>query len=422
MRRLLRLCAAASVILPASLASAHDGPHAVKPVKNDDRATAHHLPGAKNDGQRSRVVVWLNGGGATLTGGWDDAARGVSSVVYNQGLGEVTIPRFGQSKQIWRETVDCIKAEYAPFDIDIVEERPKSGAFIEAVIGGESSVLGYGAAVGGIAPYDGSVQSGAVVFAFEQTLYQGDAQPVCEVATHEIGHALGLDHIYLCQDPMTYLQGCGHKTFQDEDAPCGEDTERACATGAKTQNSYRQLADALGLRGGGATRPTNEQPTNEQPTGEQPENEQPPTDEQPTDEQPTDEPQPSDDGDAPAVSILTPESGSAYDANSLLRIDIQASSDDGIARVELAWASDSRETQVYACDAIPDGAPVTCAVSGDVYTFVLRVGAGARAFQVRATDGEGRQSISEVRELSFVAPAADRATRHHRTDRSRSRR
>jgi hypothetical protein len=47
---------------------------------------------------------------------------------------------------------------------------------------------------------------------------------------------------------MTYLWGCGDKSFQDVDADCGEDGPRTCSCGGNTQNSVRMLLQYLGPR------------------------------------------------------------------------------------------------------------------------------------------------------------------------------
>ena len=101
--------------------------------------------------------------------------------------------------------------------------------------------------MGGLAPLgDGPIHD-AVVFVFASTL-KLKTQALCETAAQEIGHAYGLDHVMVCKDPMTYLTGCGAKTFQDVDAPCGERDARACADGGATQNSHQHLLDVLGAR------------------------------------------------------------------------------------------------------------------------------------------------------------------------------
>src|SRR5262249_37290971 len=77
-------------------------------------------------------------------------------------------------------------------------------------------------------------------------LYGNDTELMCEVTAQEVGHAFGMEHEYLCQDPMTYLHGCGAKTFQDMPAPCGEFMTRPCACGGASQNSVQHLFSVLG--------------------------------------------------------------------------------------------------------------------------------------------------------------------------------
>jgi hypothetical protein len=59
----------------------------------------------------------------------------------------------------------------------------------------------------------------------------------------------GLDHTYKCGDVMSYfLDRCGPRKILDVDMPCGENAKRLCGDGARTQNSFRKLAAAVGLR------------------------------------------------------------------------------------------------------------------------------------------------------------------------------
>ena len=94
---------------------------------------------------------------------------------------------------------------------------------------------------GGIAPIDKQscrpIET-AIAFVFSRNL--GSDEHVCKVTTHEIGHTLSLEHEYLCEDPMTYLRGCGVKTFQDQEASCGTySPERSLSRGR--QNTVRAL-------------------------------------------------------------------------------------------------------------------------------------------------------------------------------------
>src|SRR5262249_6511037 len=125
-------------------------------------------------------------------------------------------------------------------------------------ISGTPQMIGEGSGVGGVSPMnnDCSMVENGIVWIFEQVL-GSSAQTVCEVAAQEIGHAIGMDHEYLCQDPMTYLYGCGHKTFQDQTVSCGEYSARNCMctnplTGtAANQNSVQFMLYRLGPATGG---------------------------------------------------------------------------------------------------------------------------------------------------------------------------
>ena len=69
----------------------------------------------------------------------------------------------------------------------------------------------------------------------------GGLQSLCETVTQEVAHAFTLDHELLCEDPMTYLDGCGAKSFQNVLAPCGEYEERPCSCGDPAgQNSVQE--------------------------------------------------------------------------------------------------------------------------------------------------------------------------------------
>jgi hypothetical protein len=164
---------------------------------------------------------------------------------------EVRIPRFGGGDRAWNAMVSCVKEQFAPFQIEIVERRPAGSDHITALVGGKASMIGMSdRTTAGIGPYDGSVLRGALVHVFSQVgPGERDHAGLCAVTAHEVGHALGLDHTYKCGDVMSYFNDeCGPQTFLDVDMPCGESEERTCATGDETQNSYRRLASLVGLK------------------------------------------------------------------------------------------------------------------------------------------------------------------------------
>jgi hypothetical protein len=162
----------------------------------------------------------------------------------HDGEDAVTIPRFGG-----------VQKQYAPFAVTFVTERPASGAYITAVVGGYASQLGLDDhTTNGVGPYDGSVIPNAVVHIFSKVgTGEHDVENLCAVTAHEVGHALGLDHEYYCGDVMSYyLDQCGARRFIDVDAPCGEEGPRACGNGDEQQNSYQRIGRNVGWADAGS--------------------------------------------------------------------------------------------------------------------------------------------------------------------------
>jgi hypothetical protein len=204
-------------------------------------------------------VIVLEKRPVTLTPGTDDAAHGASGVVLaRHPQGAVSMPGWKGSKSGWTKLIACVKKMFAPFDVAVVEERPPHDEYVLVAVGGRPKDLGLkDKHVTGLAPFNGEVIPRAVVFAFAGQVGH-DVRTTCETIAMEVAHAYGLDHEYLCKDVMTYLGGCGAKSFVDKEAPCGEKKARACRGGLPTQNSYRRLMGILGphLAAGSDVRPT----------------------------------------------------------------------------------------------------------------------------------------------------------------------
>ncbi|MCS6915150.1 MAG: Ig-like domain-containing protein [Myxococcales bacterium] len=286
--------------------------------------------------------VYLNREGATLTGGSDDSSQNRSSIVN----GRATIPRFRGTDATWNKIRDCVRDEFARFNVTVTDQRPASGPYVMAMFGGNGSELGYGRGIGGVAPIDPNdctVIEGAVVYIFSDNLGINDWELNCEVGAHEVGHALSLDHELLPPDPMTYLAYNGLQTFQDQDARCGEYSARACVCRRPSQNTVKVLASKVGWRMG-------------------------------------EPPPPPPPGSEPTVSIKSPADGAVLPAFSTIQIVVEATDNDGVSKVELLWKYNGA---VFPC-------PGTyCTQSGSTYTYSLYVGSGERRFQVRATDRTG---------------------------------
>lgn len=297
-------------------------------------------------------LVYLNKDGGFYRQGRNDSTRDESTLV----KGDTEIPPYNRSDEDFEEVVSCIERRFARFNIDFTTEDPGNTPHIEAVLGGHPCQLGLNERVRGVAPLANncSVVEKAVVFAFAENIK--DTTTACEVTAHEIGHALGLDHEYLCDDPMTYLS-CGHRSFQDVDARCGTNEPRDCACSEK-QNTVEHLYSVLGPRDGADVEP-------------------------------------------PDVRVVSPRPGASTQGNDALDIEIEAEDDDGIATVKLVWKSD----KTYTVDCQKPIGNVQCEEKDEGrFVFRLKTNTGERSFRVQAVDLSGNVASTDEQTVRLHAP------------------
>ena len=301
------------------------------------------------------LTVFLNRHGGTYYPGSNDSARNRSSIIGRAR----TIPAFERSDEAWSELVDCVREDFSRFNIFITDVEPSAGNYVEAVIGGQDRHLGRSGLLG-IAPYGCRPIEKAVAYIFSQEF--GSVQSICKTTSHEIGHTLTLDHEYLCEDPMTYLSGCGKKSFQDVDAWCGEYSRRSCDCHGQKQNSVQVLYDFFGAS-----------------TGEPP-------------------PEYADDHEAPKIALISPQNGRTVKEHDVIVVTATASDDVRLARVELVWDYNNER---YGCPLSDQY--VDCKInSNGHYEWEVQVSTGRRVFRVRAVDFTGKSSVTEDRTVHLT--------------------
>lgn len=190
-------------------------------------------------------ILYVNFDGGTYTPGSNNSSTNRSSIV----SGTSTISPWGSSSAR-TAVLDCVRDRFSPFNITVTDVDPGSTIHIEAVTAGRPQDVGMGSGTGGVSPFSCGIIERSIVFNFAE-VYGSAYTSLCHTVAQEAAHSFGLDHEYLCEDPMTYLNGCGAKHFQDVNAPCGEFSARSCQCGGSTQNSFQRLLAAFGPAGPG---------------------------------------------------------------------------------------------------------------------------------------------------------------------------
>lgn len=218
-----------------------------------ERQVARQMIRASTDAKPSKVI-YLNNNGATLRPGDNDSGSQHSSIVTEA----TQINGWDIDQDSWNELVGCVQNMYSRWDVTVTDKDPGADvSHIEALIGGSPLDVGLPVNVAGVSPFttDCGVIPNSIVFTFTDVL-DDNPQLICEIVSQEIAHSYGLDHELLAEDPMTYLDYAGPRTFQDEMAHCGEYDQRDCGINGNVcrnmQSSVQMLDARLGTADGTA--------------------------------------------------------------------------------------------------------------------------------------------------------------------------
>lgn len=193
-------------------------------------------------------TLYLNkcDGGETITRGFNDSRSNTSSIIDRTR----TFAAYPHGEDSWQEVVGHVRDMLAPYGIRITDQDPGNEPHTEIIVCGDSF---RGDNVLGVAPFGCGVVQNAIGYAFAEN-HSNDPRSIAETVVHEAGHTYSLNHLYDCEDPMTYLGGCGNKYFQDTALECaglsGSNMweTQDCSCGGSSQNSHQTLLSAFGLR------------------------------------------------------------------------------------------------------------------------------------------------------------------------------
>ena len=227
-----------------------------------ERATGTKLVQSRDRSVGTPKILYVNrcvGGCTFFAGDEDDAREGVSTIVQLPGAHQVD--EFVFDDDTWGGVMSCLHEVWSPFGLTITETRPgPNEVYSEAVIAGRGGQVDADENFAGFAPLDQFCRSltYAISYTFanqwvDYGLGADTAVDICRVASQEIAHTYGLDHIYQflegdssCSDPMTYRFDCGgQKFFRNRSAVCGEEQIRDCRCGP-VQQSHSFLIGKLG--------------------------------------------------------------------------------------------------------------------------------------------------------------------------------
>jgi hypothetical protein len=204
-------------------------------------------------------IIYLNNcaGGCQLSPGQNNATTNRSSILSSA----VNIPAYNGSATQWNQIVSCVRQTYAPFNVQIVTDRPPAGTnYHMAIVAGRAANAGQQNGVLGVSPFSCGYIPNAISFTFANEA-PNSILDLCWTVAQETAHSWGLDHKYDNRDPMTYLQsGPAQKAFQNAAGSCGEYSARQCScnyaqTGSQSMNSYALIMATFGANMPDATPP-----------------------------------------------------------------------------------------------------------------------------------------------------------------------
>jgi hypothetical protein len=204
-------------------------------------------------------TVYLNRFGGTYTMGLSTnaATNTLNRNFFPTNQSTVTIPPLNTQIYDWNFISSCLRTHFMRYNVRIVEAEPDGGSYIEAVVGGNGSEIGFGGGqLFGIASADNfcNVTERGIALNFSESHNQVPRrnEELCATIAHEIGHLIALEHEQLSTDIMSYvlIAQSQTKAFVDQNSGCGTSPQdpSSCFCGGGSTNSHARIAQFIGLR------------------------------------------------------------------------------------------------------------------------------------------------------------------------------
>lgn len=189
------------------------------------------------------TVVYLNrcAGGCQFMAGTDSSVLNTSTVL----SGTHNLSPFVHGDAVFNAVVACTADLLRPFDIAVTATEPSPLPHSELVLAGTAAQGGFPVGVAGVAPATCGYVAGAPAFLFVND-FGSDVNGMCWSAAFLLGSMAGLEPLYNCPDVMSYLSGCGSKSFRNEESPCGTFAAEPCQCGGNSRNSYLTMRSVFG--------------------------------------------------------------------------------------------------------------------------------------------------------------------------------
>lgn len=199
-------------------------------------------------------IIFLNRFGGTYHPGATDSSQNLSTLVPGS---EAKILGMNTAIFDWATVSACVRTHFQGFNVRIVETEPNAPSYVEAVVGGNGTELGFGPGeLFGIASADNfcGVTEKGIAFSFSETHnnVQQRNEELCATIAHEVGHLLALEHEQLPEDLLSYVlvADSPSKAFVNMDSGCGTSPQQPqnCTCSSTSTNSAGRLSTFVGTR------------------------------------------------------------------------------------------------------------------------------------------------------------------------------